>query len=103
MVDEHHHSDVIEARFTELGLRLTYGDHVDERDAFDSSPVTSRLADLRAAFSDPDVAGILTVIGGFNSNELLPYLDWRLIAGNPTVFCGYSPRCKTQSWPAPAW
>ena len=38
----------------------------------------------------PGGAGILTVIGGFNSNELLPYLDWDLIAGNPKVFCGYS-------------
>ena len=34
--------------------------------------------------------GILTVIGGFNSNELLPYLDWDLIGGNAKVFCGYS-------------
>ena len=51
MVDEHHHSDVIEARFTELGLRLTYGDHVDERDAFDSSPVTSRDQGRTSAIS----------------------------------------------------
>jgi muramoyltetrapeptide carboxypeptidase LdcA involved in peptidoglycan recycling len=45
---------------------------------------------LHAAFADPEVAGILTVIGGFNSNELLPYLDWSLIAANPKIFCGYS-------------
>jgi muramoyltetrapeptide carboxypeptidase LdcA involved in peptidoglycan recycling len=45
---------------------------------------------LHAAFADPQVAGILTVIGGFNSNELLPHLDWDLIAANPKIFCGYS-------------
>jgi muramoyltetrapeptide carboxypeptidase len=90
MVAEHDHSDIIDARFAAMGLRLTFGDHVDERDDFDSSPIASRVADLHAAFADPDVAGILTVIGGFNSNELLPHLDWDLIAANPKIFCGYS-------------
>jgi muramoyltetrapeptide carboxypeptidase len=89
-VAEHDHSDLIEKRFAALGLRLTFGDHVDERDDFDSSSVASRVADLHAAFADPEVAGILTVIGGFNSNELLPHLDWDLIAANPKVFCGFS-------------
>jgi muramoyltetrapeptide carboxypeptidase len=89
-VAEHDHGAVIEKRFAALGLRLTFGDHVDERDDFDSSSVASRVSDLHAAFTDPEVAGILTVIGGFNSNELLPYLDWDLIAANPKIFCGFS-------------
>jgi len=90
LVVEHDHSDVIESRFAGLGIRLTFGGHVDERDAFDSASVASRVSDLHAAFADPEVAGILTVIGGFNSNELLPHLDWDLIAANPKIFCGYS-------------
>jgi muramoyltetrapeptide carboxypeptidase len=89
-VAQHDHSHVIDARFAALGLRLTFGEHVDERDDFDSSSVASRVSDLHAAFADPEVAGILTVIGGFNSNELLPHLDWDLIAANPKVFCGFS-------------
>ncbi|MCQ2000084.1 S66 family peptidase [Arthrobacter zhaoxinii] len=90
MVAEHDHSALIESRFADLGLRLSYGSHVDERDMFDSSSVASRVADLHDAFADPAVKGILTVIGGFNSNELLPYLDWDLIAANPKILCGYS-------------
>ncbi|SDL06120.1 Muramoyltetrapeptide carboxypeptidase LdcA (peptidoglycan recycling) [Arthrobacter sp. ov407] len=90
MVTEHDHSALIEERFARMGLRLSYGDHVDERDNLDSSSISSRVADLHAAFADPEVAGILTVIGGFNSNELLPYLDWDLIAANPKILCGYS-------------
>jgi muramoyltetrapeptide carboxypeptidase len=89
-VAEHDHSSVIDARFAALGLRLTFAGHVDERDDFDSSSVASRVSDLHAAFADPQVAGILTVIGGFNSNQLLPHLDWDLIAANPKIFCGYS-------------
>lgn len=89
-VAEHDHSNLITARFDEMGLRLTFGAHVDERDEFDSCSVASRVADLHDAFADPGVAGVLSVIGGFNSNELLPYLDWDLIASHPKVFCGYS-------------
>ena len=90
MVTEHDHIPIIEERFAELGLSLSYGAHVDERDAFDSSAVGSRVADLHAAFADPAVAAIMTVIGGYNSNELLPSLDWELIRANPKIFCGYS-------------
>jgi muramoyltetrapeptide carboxypeptidase len=81
---------MIERRFTELGLEVTYGEHVEERDLFDSSSVASRLADLHAAFADPAVAGVFTVIGGYNANQLLPHIDWELIRANPKVFCGYS-------------
>ncbi|MDR8413242.1 LD-carboxypeptidase [Nonomuraea sp. 3-1Str] len=40
--------------------------------------------------SDPSLAAVLTVIGGYNSNELLPFLDWELIRANPKILCGYS-------------
>lgn len=87
---EHDNTRWIDSRFAELGLTLTFGDHVDEDDRFRSSPIASRVDDLHAAFADPQVDGIITVIGGFNSNELLPYLDWELIGGRPKVLCGYS-------------
>jgi muramoyltetrapeptide carboxypeptidase len=73
-----------------LGLQVSFGDHVEEHDDFVSSSVASRLADLHAAFADPGVAGILTVIGGFNSNQLLTGIDYSLIAAHPKVLCGFS-------------
>ncbi|MFI6792971.1 LD-carboxypeptidase [Nonomuraea sp. NPDC050383] len=36
------------------------------------------------------MAAVLTVIGGYNSNELLPFLDWELIRAHPKILCGYS-------------
>lgn len=77
-------------RLSELGYKVTFGNHVDEMDDFKSSSVESRVADLHDAFSDKNVKGILTVIGGFNSNQMLDYIDWELINNNPKVFCGYS-------------
>ncbi len=90
LVQEYDHSAQIDARLAEMGLTLTFGRHVDDRDDFDSSSVTSRVQDLHDAFVDPRIAAVLTVIGGFNSNELLPHIDWALIAAHPKILCGYS-------------
>ncbi|HEL2007571.1 TPA: LD-carboxypeptidase [Streptococcus suis] len=73
-----------------LGFKLSFSEHYFENDMFDSAPITSRVADLEAAFADESVDAILTTIGGFNCNELLPYLDFDLIARHPKIFCGYS-------------
>ena len=90
LVMEHDQSALIEQRFADLGVSLTFGAHVDERDQFDSSAIAARVADLHEAFADPQVDAVLTVIGGFNSNELPPHLDWDLIAAHPKIFCGFS-------------
>lgn len=73
-----------------LGFRLSFSEHYFENDNFDSAPIASRVADLEAAFANETVDAILTTIGGFNCNELLPYLDFDLIAQNSKIFCGYS-------------
>jgi muramoyltetrapeptide carboxypeptidase LdcA involved in peptidoglycan recycling len=77
-------------RLMALGLEVSFGEHVEVRDDFSSSPVEARLADLHAAFADPKVDGILTVIGGFNSNQLLAGIDYELVAAHPKVLCGFS-------------
>lgn len=77
-------------RFEELGLKLSFGEHVNEKDDFASTSIASRVQDLHQAFADKNVKAILTVIGGFNSNQLLNYFDWELIKQNPKIFCGYS-------------
>ena len=73
-----------------LGLRVSFGEHAEECDDFVSSSVAARLADLHAAFADPDVDGILSVIGGYNANQLLAGIDYELVAAHPKVLCGFS-------------
>ena len=81
---------IADKRFLDLGLKLSFGKHVYETDEFNSSSIESRIADLHEAFSEKNVKGIITVIGGFNSNQLLKYIDWKLIKNNPKIFCGFS-------------
>lgn len=73
-----------------LGFQVSFSSHYFENDIFKSSSIASRVADLHEAFLDPGIDAILTTIGGFNCNELLPYLDYDLIKNNPKIFCGYS-------------
>lgn len=82
--------NIANQRFLDLGLKLSFGKHVYESDDFNSSSIESRLENLHNAFSDKNVKAIITVIGGFNSNQLLKYINWKLIKNNPKIFCGYS-------------
>ncbi|MGM9923082.1 MAG: S66 peptidase family protein [Bacillus sp. (in: firmicutes)] len=77
-------------RLEGLGFNVTFGKHVEVCDLQNSSPIEQRIEDLHEAFADKNVKGILTVIGGFNSNELLPYIDYELLKQNPKILCGFS-------------
>lgn len=50
----------------------------------------ARADDLMWAFSDPNVKGIISTIGGEESVRILPYVDPTIITNNPKVFLGYS-------------
>ena len=49
-----------------------------------------RVADLHAAFADPNFDAILCTRGGWGSAELLPLLDAQILRANPKPFIGYS-------------
>ena len=78
------------ANLAKLNLKVTFSKNVEECDLFSSSSIASRVEDIHAAFLDPQVKAILTTIGGYNSNQLLRYLDYELIASHPKILCGYS-------------
>ena len=73
-----------------LGLTVSFGQHVREEAHFGTASVAARLADLHAAFADPDVDGVMSAVGGLNANQLLEHIDYDLIRRSPKVFCGYS-------------
>jgi len=81
---------VAEERLIGMGFRVSYAKNAEEMDEFRSSSIESRVADLHEAFADKNVKGILTVIGGFNVNQILKYLDYDLIKNNPKIICGFS-------------
>ncbi len=84
--------EIAKARFEEMGLKVTFGKNTTDEnwDMFGSTDVEKRAEDLNGAFGDKNVKAVFTVIGGSNSNQLLPYLDYELIRQNPKIFCGFS-------------
>ncbi len=77
-------------RLEEFGFKVSFAVNISETDEFNSSSVISRITDLHNAFSDPSVDAIFTVIGGYNSNQLLNHIDFDLIKKNPKIICGFS-------------
>jgi len=90
LVSDANRAAAVERLTAEFGVRVTFGEHVDESGPLGAAPVAGRVADLHDAFADPDVAGILTAIGGYHVNQLLPHLDYDLIRANPKVLSGFS-------------
>ena len=78
-------------RLEALGLKVTFGKYVMEADPdYMCTSAKHRVEDLNEAFKDKNVKAILTVIGGFNSNQILDYIDYEAIKENPKIFCGFS-------------
>ncbi|MGE7950383.1 S66 family peptidase [Lysinibacillus xylanilyticus] len=77
-------------RLEELGFTVSYGRHIFECDLQQSSSIEHRVSDIHDAFQDNHVKAVLTVIGGFNCNEILSYLNYEMIANNPKILCGFS-------------
>ncbi len=76
--------------FTDRGLVVSEAAHLGEIDEFGSTTIEHRLADLHAAFADPDVHALMCIRGGWNCNQLLPYIDYDLVRKHPKILCGFS-------------
>lgn len=83
---------IAKERFEAMGLKVSFGKNtVDENfDMFGSSDVMKRAEDIMDAFKDKNVKAVFTIIGGFNSNQVLPFLDYDVIKANPKIVCGFS-------------
>src|SRR5580698_9497427 len=63
-----------------------------------SGTAEERLADLHAAFADPEIEAIFCTRGGYGANYLLEDLDLELIGQNPKPLFGYSDLTVVQTW-----
>lgn len=79
-------------RFAQMGLKVSFGKNTTDEnfDQLGTSAALLRAQDIMEAFADPNVRAIFTIIGGFNSNQVLPLLDYELIKRNPKIICGFS-------------
>lgn len=73
-------------RIEELGFKVTFSRYANECNEDKCVPLEKRISDLHEAFLDKNVKAILTATGGYNSNQLLKYIDYNIIRNNPKIF-----------------
>jgi len=74
----------------EMGLRSRFAGGVRKRHGYLAGEDRQRAADLNQMFVDPEIDAILAVRGGWGCARILPYLDFKAIARNPKIYCGFS-------------
>ena len=85
-----HRAERGSAYLESLGLSTKLMPNAARNDSWVSASAEERAADIHTAFADPEVDVVLASIGGNHSNQLLPLLDFDLIASHPKVFQGFS-------------
>jgi len=64
----------------------------------DGAAPTARAADINAAFADPEVRGVLAVIGGEDQITVIPHLNAELARRDPKPFLGMSDNTNLHHW-----
>ncbi|WP_437879391.1 S66 peptidase family protein [Pseudomonas sp. LRF_L74] len=86
--------DVFEATLAQLdiqGVDYHLGRHTASRHRYLAGTVGQRLEDLHEAFGLPDISAVWCLRGGYGSAQLLPYIDWNLLASaSPRPLIGFS-------------
>jgi muramoyltetrapeptide carboxypeptidase LdcA involved in peptidoglycan recycling len=62
------------------------------------APPEARAADINAAFADPEVRAILSVIGGDDQIRVIPHLDVDSARNDPKPFLGTSDNTNLHNW-----
>lgn len=72
------------------GYRVKLSEGIYVRDDWVAGDAEARAHDLTAMFADPEVDVVQCARGGYGAGQLIPYLDFELVAANPKPFVGYS-------------
>jgi muramoyltetrapeptide carboxypeptidase len=78
------------AELRSLGFEPTWDESVFERQGYVSGAAETRARAFRAAWSDPSIAALMAVRGGYGSAQLMPLLDRDELVASPKAFIGYS-------------
>jgi muramoyltetrapeptide carboxypeptidase len=86
------------AELQRLGYEPVYDESIFERAVFTAGPPAVRAASFVRAWSDPSVAALIAVRGGYGSVQMLAALDGWEPQHTPKLFVAYSDNCSVLSW-----
>lgn len=73
-----------------FGLNVIEAPNIDLQTGHTAGTIKERVKSLHDFFRRKDIHGIMSFWGGFNTHQVLEYLDYDLIKNNPKVLIGYS-------------
>lgn len=72
------------------GYKVKFGKNVFKNSLGYSATPKEKAEDINTMFADKEVKAIFCLSGGFNSNTVFEYLDYKMIKENPKPLCGFS-------------
>ena len=86
------YSDVLRgiARWEAKGYRVKPAENALQRTGWTAGSPRQRASDLMTMFTDPSIDAIQCLRGGYGSAEVIPLLDFQVIADYPKPFIGFS-------------
>jgi muramoyltetrapeptide carboxypeptidase len=73
-----------------LGFRVMHAAHLRASRGNTAGTIGQRLTDLHALFERREVRALWAARGGSGTAQILPYIDYSLVARNPKIVIGYS-------------
>lgn len=73
-----------------LGFRVMQSAHIRASRGNTAGTVGQRLTDLHTLFANREVRALWAARGGSGTAQMLPYIDYALVARNPKIVIGYS-------------
>lgn len=71
-------------------IAVTWGELTGHDDGYRSGTAKARAHELMSLVANPNLDCIMSVIGGYNTNAILPYLDFDMIGRSLKEFIGFS-------------
>ena len=73
-----------------FGLIPVFGKTLRSAEGYKTKSVQARADDINEMFANSEIKAVLPIRGGYGSAKILNSLDYKVIADNPKIFCGYS-------------
>lgn len=72
------------------GFRVVDGNLCGKQDHYRSGSIKERADEFNQLLHNEDVQVLMAAIGGFNTNSILPYIDYKYLKQHPKIIIGYS-------------
>ncbi|OLA75163.1 MAG: LD-carboxypeptidase [Roseburia sp. CAG:197_41_10] len=82
--------EILKETLIELGLVPVFSKYIFDKGAGFSGSAKERAESLMEFYKDTEIKAIFDISGGDIANEILPYLDFKVIGNSKKQFWGYS-------------